>query len=155
LLVVPLLVPVDSSGRLSVEQAAGDDAQFVTAAGLQVHVETAEYARVTPEKVDRLVLVSPAIFSSGGLPGWLMPLLTIPQIDRLGPLLVGNIASSGEDLLRQSFVDQSKLTHTERLLALFPNAELVVLSRSGHLAHEEVPGHFTAALVDWLGRTGP
>jgi hypothetical protein len=31
---MPLLVPVDSSGRLSVEQAAGDDAQFVTAAGL-------------------------------------------------------------------------------------------------------------------------
>jgi pimeloyl-ACP methyl ester carboxylesterase len=37
-------------------------------------------------------------------------LLAIPQIDRLGPLAVASIALSGDDILRQSFVDQSALT---------------------------------------------
>jgi len=206
-LVVPFLVAVESSGTLTITEAAGDDAKFVTLSGLQVHVQTAEYtgdcactppvivllhgfgastfswrevlrpltqvgdviaydrpgfgfterptewkgdnpygtsgnlalldalldeladdrkvimighsaggqlaaeyARLNPQKVDRLVLVAPAVFTSGGLPSWLAPVLAIPQIDRLGPLAVASIASSGEDLLRQSFFDQSVLT---------------------------------------------
>ena len=206
-LIVPFLVPVESSGTLTITQAAGDDAEFVTLAGLQVHIEAvdyagdcsceppvivllhgfgastfswrevlqplaregdviaydrpgfgfterptdwrgvnpygtpgnlvllddllatvaqgrevilvghsaggqlaAEYARLNPRNVDRLVLVAPAVFTTGGLPGWLAPVLGIPQIDRLGPLAVASIASSGEELLRQSFVDQSVLT---------------------------------------------
>jgi len=306
-LIVPFLVPVESSGTLTPEQAAGQDAQFVTLAGLQVHVETAdysgdcgctpplivlmhgfgastfswrdelqpfarvadviaydrpgfgfterptqwqganpygipgnlavldallatfaqgrevilvghsaggqlaaEYARVNPDKVARLVLVSPAIFTSGGLPGWLAPILTIAQIDRLGPLAVASIASSGDELLRQSFFDQSALTEsvlagyrrpltvkgweeglwrvttaprdndllanlamitqptllitgdsdtvvptsdTERLETELPHAQLVVIPRSGHLAHEEVPDQFIAAVLDWIART--
>jgi len=70
----------------------------------------AEFARVNPQKVDQLVLVSPAVYSTGGAREWLAPLLAIPQIDRLGPLAVASIASSGDDILRQSFVDQSALT---------------------------------------------
>jgi pimeloyl-ACP methyl ester carboxylesterase len=70
----------------------------------------AEFARVNSQRVDQLVLVSPAVYATGGARGWLAPLLAIPQIDRLGPLAVASIASSGDDILRQSFVDQSVLT---------------------------------------------
>ncbi len=74
----------------------------------------AEYARLNPGIVDRLVLVAPAIYSTGGLSAWLAPVLGLPQIDRLGPMLVQGIASSGEQLLEQSFVDQAVLTDEVR-----------------------------------------
>jgi pimeloyl-ACP methyl ester carboxylesterase len=166
-----------------------------------------EYARLNPDRVDALVLVAPAVLTTGGTPGWLAPLLSVPQIDRLGPLLVQGIASSGEQLLEQSFVDPAALTDavragyrapltvigweaalwrftaaprdnalavnlddlavptllitgdadtvvltadTERLAALLPEAELVVIARSGHLPHEESPEEFLDALRGWL-----
>lgn len=56
------------------------------------------------------MLVAPAILTTGGTPDGLDWLWSIPQIDRLGPILVSSIASSGEDVLRESFVDQSLLT---------------------------------------------
>ncbi|MFM2412455.1 MAG: hypothetical protein RLZZ587_788 [Actinomycetota bacterium] len=70
----------------------------------------AEYARLHPEFVSALVLVDPAILTTGGTPEGLDWLWAIPQIDRLGPILVGGIATSGDDLLRESFVDQTILT---------------------------------------------
>jgi pimeloyl-ACP methyl ester carboxylesterase len=70
----------------------------------------AEYVRLNPTKVQRLVLADPAILTTGGGPEWVTPLLSIPQIDALGPSLVAGIASSGDDLLRQSFYDQSQVT---------------------------------------------
>ena len=74
----------------------------------------AEFARLNPGAVDRLVLVAPAVYSTGGVPAWLAPVLGLPQIDRLGPLLVQGIATSGEQLLEQSFVDQAALTDEVR-----------------------------------------
>jgi len=73
-------------------------------------LSAAEYARLNPEKVQRLVLADPAILTTGGSPAWLNWIFQIPQINKLGPILVGGIASSGDDLLRQSYVDQSKVT---------------------------------------------
>lgn len=70
----------------------------------------AEYARLNPAKVQGLVLVDPAILTTGGGPGWLAWLYSVPQIQRLGPILVSSIASSGNDVIRESFFDQSKLT---------------------------------------------
>jgi pimeloyl-ACP methyl ester carboxylesterase len=70
----------------------------------------AEYARLNPTNVAALVLVDPAILTTGGTPSGLDWLWGIPQIDRLGPILVGGIASSGMDLLRESYADQSMLT---------------------------------------------
>ena len=70
----------------------------------------AEYARLNPTKVQRLVLADPAILTTGGIPEWVVPILNIPQIDALGPALVAGIASSGNDLLRESYFDQSDLT---------------------------------------------
>ena len=70
----------------------------------------AEYVRLNPKKVQRLVLADPAILTTGGIPEWVAPILSIPQIDALGPALVAGIASSGNDLLRESYFDQSDLT---------------------------------------------
>ncbi len=71
----------------------------------------AEYALRKPDTVDALVLVAPAILAGGGSRGgWLTALTKIPQVNRLGPLLVGRIASSGQALLTRSWYDQSKIT---------------------------------------------
>jgi pimeloyl-ACP methyl ester carboxylesterase len=40
-----------------------------------------------PERVRALVLVAPAVYD-GGSPGWIRPLLRLPQVRRLGPLFV-------------------------------------------------------------------
>jgi pimeloyl-ACP methyl ester carboxylesterase len=70
----------------------------------------AEYTLRNPDTVQGLILADPAILTTGAGPDWVRPLLDLPQIDAIGPSLVGSIASSGDDLLRQSFVDQSLLT---------------------------------------------
>ena len=70
----------------------------------------AEYARLNTDTVTALILVDPAILTTGGSTEGLDWLWTIPQIDRLGPILVASIATSGDDLLRQSFADQSFVT---------------------------------------------
>lgn len=85
----------------------------------------AEYARLNPEKVQRLILVDPAVYSTGSSPSWLSALKVIPQIDRLGPFLVREVASSGQDLLKRSYYDQAQLTEEVR---------------SGYLAPLEIEG---------------
>ena len=70
----------------------------------------AEFARLNPQKVQSLILVDPAILTSGGVPAGLAWMLEIPQLDRVGPLLVGQIASSGDSVIRQSWFDESKIT---------------------------------------------
>lgn len=70
----------------------------------------AEFGLRYPDRVDALVLVAPAILSTGGGPSWITPLLSIPQIDRIGPLLVAGIATSGDELLERSWHDVSLLT---------------------------------------------
>lgn len=70
----------------------------------------AEYARLNPNKVSGLVLVDPAILTTGQSPSWLNWILNIPQVDRIGPLLVKSISESGNDLLRQSFYDPESVT---------------------------------------------
>jgi pimeloyl-ACP methyl ester carboxylesterase len=80
----------------------------------------AEYARLNPEKVQRLILVAPAVYSNGSGTSWINPLKVIPQIDRLGPVLVREIATSGQDLLKRSYYDQSQLTEEVREGYLVP-----------------------------------
>ena len=70
----------------------------------------AEFGLRYPERVDGLILVAPAILATGGGPSGLSWLYDIPQVDRIGPLLVGGIATSGEDLLERSWHDLSLLT---------------------------------------------
>lgn len=70
----------------------------------------AEYARLNPTKVQRLILVDPAVYTTGTGSSWINYLRVIPQIDRLGPFLVRGVASSGKDLLQRSYYDKSALT---------------------------------------------
>jgi len=71
----------------------------------------ASYAEAYQERLSGLVLFAPAVLSGGGVPSGLAWLLEVPQINRLGPLLVSSIASSGLEILYTSYVDQSKITH--------------------------------------------
>jgi pimeloyl-ACP methyl ester carboxylesterase len=63
-----------------------------------------------PERVEALVLVDPAIYLDGAM--WLLrPLLSTPQMRRLGPLAARYIMDSrGEEAIRLSWHDQSKVT---------------------------------------------
>jgi pimeloyl-ACP methyl ester carboxylesterase len=70
----------------------------------------AEYARVRSDVVSGLILVDPAILTTGGGPEGLQWFYDIPQIARLGPILVSSIATSGDALIYESFFDQSAVT---------------------------------------------
>ena len=63
-----------------------------------------------PERVEALVLVSPAVYVGGGTPGWLRPFLNTPQMRHLGPLLARQIQDWGVDFARSAWHDPSKLT---------------------------------------------
>jgi len=74
----------------------------------------AEFGVRYPSDTEALILVAPAILTTGGGPSWIAPLLDIPQVDRIGPLLVGGIAQSGNDLLERSWHNPSLLTQEIR-----------------------------------------
>ena len=63
-----------------------------------------------PERVAGLVLVDPAVYAGGGAPGWVRPLLRLPQMRRLGPLLVRSIRERGRDLIETAWHDPSRIT---------------------------------------------
>lgn len=62
-----------------------------------------------PEQVQGLVLVSPAIYTGGGSPGWIRPLLRAPQLDRLGPWIARRLADRGRDFLEKAYHDPSSI----------------------------------------------
>lgn len=70
----------------------------------------AQYAVDNKGAVKGLILISPAILSTGGSPNWFNWVFSVPQIDHLGPLLVSSIASSGMDLLNESWYNQQLIT---------------------------------------------
>ena len=70
----------------------------------------AEYARVRGDVVSGLILVDPAILTTGGGPDGFQWFYDIPQMARLGPILVSSIATSGDALIYESFFDQSVVT---------------------------------------------
>jgi pimeloyl-ACP methyl ester carboxylesterase len=64
-----------------------------------------------PERVQALVLVDAAIYTGGGAPSWIRPLLNTPQMNRLGPLLARSLAGErGMAFLRSAWHDPSKIT---------------------------------------------
>lgn len=63
-----------------------------------------------PERVQALVLVSPAVYSGGGAPSWIRPLLNTPQLRRLGPLFVRRAFGSGQGLIDLAWHDPSRIT---------------------------------------------
>jgi pimeloyl-ACP methyl ester carboxylesterase len=70
----------------------------------------AEYARVRGTAVSGLILVAPAVLTTGGGPEGIQWFYDIPQIAKLGPILVSSIATSGDALIYESFVDKSVVT---------------------------------------------
>jgi len=70
----------------------------------------AQYAVDNKDAVKALILISPAILSTGGSPSWLNWIYSIPQLNHLGPLLVSSIASSGMDLLDESWYNKDLIT---------------------------------------------
>ncbi len=63
-----------------------------------------------PERVEALVLVSPAVYVRGMTPTWLRPFLNTPQMRHLGPLLARQIQDWGVDFARSAWHDPEKLT---------------------------------------------
>lgn len=62
-----------------------------------------------PERIEALILVDPAVYTGGG-PGWVRFLAGIPQVQRLGPLLVRTIQARGEGFARLAWHDPSRIT---------------------------------------------
>ncbi|PWH11703.1 MAG: alpha/beta hydrolase [Anaerolineae bacterium] len=63
-----------------------------------------------PQRVSGLILVDAAIYTGGGSPAWVRPLLGTPQMRHLGPLLARQIATTGNDFIRSAFHDPSLVT---------------------------------------------
>ena len=70
----------------------------------------AQYVVDNKDAIQGLILISPAVLSAGGSPNWLNWIYSIPQLDHLGPLLVSSIASSGMDLLNESWYNKDLIT---------------------------------------------
>lgn len=161
-----------------------------------------EVALRHPERVQALVLVAPAVYA-GGAPPAIQPLLRLPQVRRVGPLLVrwllprvgvGGVLSAWYDperitpevlegyqrplraenwdralwelTLASRPVDTTRLQElvmpaliitgdsdtivspadSRRLAEELPNAQLAIIPRCGHLAQEEHPAVFAAAV---------
>lgn len=74
-----------------------------------------DVAQRHPDRVAALVLVDPAIYTSGGAPAWIRPLLGTPQLRRIGPLIARSIQSRGEQILDLAWHDPSKITAQVRV----------------------------------------
>jgi len=68
------------------------------------------FALQNPERVAALILVDAAIYSGGGVSGWLKPILRTPQVQHLGPLIARQIQVRGPDLIDLAWHDPSRLT---------------------------------------------
>jgi pimeloyl-ACP methyl ester carboxylesterase len=63
-----------------------------------------------PDRVQGLVLVAAAVYTEGGMPGFVRPLLDTPQMRHLGPLLVRRIQESGLDVIRSAWHNPERIT---------------------------------------------
>lgn len=63
-----------------------------------------------PQYVDALILVDPALLTTGGSPAWLNPLINLPSINRIGPLIVRTIANRSFSLLDRAYHDTSLIS---------------------------------------------
>jgi pimeloyl-ACP methyl ester carboxylesterase len=69
-----------------------------------------QFALAQPERVQGLILVDPAVYSGGGAPAFIRPLLATPQARHIGPLIVRQFLSGGSDLISLAWHDPQKIT---------------------------------------------
>jgi len=63
-----------------------------------------------PERILALILVDPAVYTGGGAPEWLKPLLGTPQMRRLGPLVTQQILKRGPELIKLAWHNPALLS---------------------------------------------
>jgi len=63
-----------------------------------------------PQRVPALILVSPAVYGGGGAPSWIRLLSGLPQVKRIGPLLVRSLVTRLEASLPSAWHDPGKIT---------------------------------------------
>ncbi len=103
----------------------------------------AEYALRRPERLAGVVLVAPAILTTGGTPAWARPVLTLPPVDRGGPF-VARLAARGSDrLLEASWHDPTRVDDAMR--AEYAAAQAVRDWERGLWALVRAPGTFDIA----------
>jgi pimeloyl-ACP methyl ester carboxylesterase len=66
-----------------------------------------QVALAHPERVSALILVDPAVYSGGGAPALVRPLLATPQMRHLGPLIARQIQARGPELIELAWHDPS------------------------------------------------
>ena len=106
--------PYSSAGQLEVIQGMidnfGQGKEVVILGHSAGGNLAAAFAAANPESVDELILLAPAVYTTGGGPSWLNWIYDIPQLNHVGPALVSSIATSGLDLLNESYYDKSLVT---------------------------------------------
>ena len=71
-----------------------------------------------PERIQALILVDPAVYTGGGSPTWIRPLLATPQLRRIGPLIVRRLLlSRGTQLIETAWHNPDLIT--QETLALY------------------------------------
>jgi len=63
-----------------------------------------------PERVQSLILADPAVYSGGGAPAWIRPLLGTPQMRHVGPLVARQFQTRGKEMVELAWHDPSKIT---------------------------------------------
>ncbi|HSG44061.1 MAG TPA: alpha/beta hydrolase [Anaerolineales bacterium] len=63
-----------------------------------------------PERVQSLILADPAVYSGGGAPKWVRPLLSTPQMRHVGPLFARMFQTRGTEMVELAWHDPSKIT---------------------------------------------
>lgn len=63
-----------------------------------------------PQRIEALVLLDPAIYSGGGAPAFVRPLLGLPQMRHIGPLISRSLVSDPQNLLNLAWHNPSQIT---------------------------------------------
>lgn len=62
-----------------------------------------------PQRINGLVLVDAAVYSGGGAPAWIRPLLRLPQYDRVGQLISRSLLQNGDRLIETAWHDPTRI----------------------------------------------